>query len=423
MTSLKTKYIILIWIIILILFLFYCVFRLGYLREKYGNTLLQITETQPNIISYINNVENKGSIADISGCEDVYDDNIAVKLFPVLPPLTSTTVVNPGTTVANPIINYNNCQTAYADYLSKNKDVKSIPFGESRSLSDICPITAKSPKYSQCLQSLMNNFSDNANILDNINTDMTTSINKRIAYRADAVSNIQTAINPFIHSKAQSDFNKNMQMNGQVPQYQEDVLGLVNNYYQSKYKTDKEGFINVSSISGAFGTSGDPTPTNLSTMIITSSIKKKFFGTYQPVKGQFPILNYVNITLNYDNDNQSYNPLITVGNIVEEIPRTIILTIDNGTVKIIYNVVYIENYNALDNVIKINLTEKTTFEANNSQNQSPIMQQLLSTLGINAPARLIMTYEEYTSQEKKLHKTYKLVNDNLDTILILNKIK
>ena len=406
----------------MILFLFYCVFRLGYLREKYVNTLLQIANTQPNIISYINNIENKGSITDIQGCEDIYDDNIAVQSLTVLPPL-------PGPKLLNSITKYNNCQTAYADYLAKNKDVNFIEIGKTQSLSDICPITSKSPKYSQCLQALMNNFSDNANILDNINTDMTTSINKRIAYRSDAVSDIQSAINPFIHSKAQSDFNKNMQMNGQVPQYQEDVLGLVNKYYQNKYKSGKEGFANVSSMSGVFGTSGTPIPTNLSTMIITSSIKDKFFGTYKPTKGQFTILNNVNITLNYDNISQSSNPLITVGNITEELPRNITLTIDNGsidngTIQIIYNVINIENYNKLDNVIKINLSEKTTVESNNnSQNQSPIMQQLLSTLGINAPARLIITYEEYTSQENKLHKTYKLVNDNLDTILVLNKIK
>ena len=56
MISIQTKYIILFWIIILILFTFYCVIRLGYLREKYDNVLLQkIQTTKPNVIVQLYN--------------------------------------------------------------------------------------------------------------------------------------------------------------------------------------------------------------------------------------------------------------------------------------------------------------------------------------------------------------------------------
>ena len=73
MINIKTKYLILIWIIILILFTFYCIFRLYYLKEKYDTvSLLNLPSSQlsgsqqssslsqntsPNIITYINNIE------------------------------------------------------------------------------------------------------------------------------------------------------------------------------------------------------------------------------------------------------------------------------------------------------------------------------------------------------------------------------
>ena len=65
-------------------------------------------------------------------------------------------------------------------------------------------------------------------------------------------------------------------------------------------------------------------------------------------------------------------------------------------------------------------TNQNKFQS--QQDQSIIVQQLLSLLGINLPARLIMTYEEDTSLENIKHRHYKIVNDNLDTILVLNKI-
>jgi hypothetical protein len=43
-------------------------------------------------------------------------------------------------------------------------------------------------------------------------------------------------------------------------------------------------------------------------------------------------------------------------------------------------------------------------------------------LGINSPSTLIMVFEEYTSTENIKHKSFKLVNDNLDTILVLEKL-
>jgi hypothetical protein len=354
---------------------------MGYLREKYDNVLLKTTK--PNIISYINNIQAKNDITDMPGCTDVYDDNFAVQA-----------------------LGYNNCQNAYADYLAKNLDVKST-YGQTKSLADICPVSAKTEKYSKCLQSLMSTFTDNANILDTITSDMNTSINKRISDRNTDISGIENAFSPLLYSKEQVDFNNNMETNGQIPKYQGDKLGFVNKYYSDRYRGGFEGFSN-----------------NLSPLILDPLLVKNFFGTYQIVKGQFTSLNNATITLGYDTAS-SLTPAITVNNITNVLPPPILLTInDNVSLQITYTVNYLENYKALPNVVKLNLIDKNVINTNQNQFQSQqdksiIVQQLLSLLGINIPARLIMTYEEVTSPENKKYRNYKIVNDNLDTILVL----
>lgn len=400
MITLKTKYIILFWIIILILFTFYCVIRMGYIREKYDNILLQTSK--PNIISYINNIQKQNDITDMPGCSGVYDDNFAVQA-----------------------LGYNTCHNAYSDYISKNLDVNAT-YGQTKTLSDICPVSAKSSKYSQCLKALINTFTDNSNILDNITTDMSTSINKRIADRGVAISGIETVLNPFMYSKSQVDFNNNMQMNGQVPKYQDDKLALINQYYQNRYRGGFEGFANIPSTLSTTQTAdllGTPVSPNISTLVLDKKLIKDFFGTYQVVKGQFTSLNNMTFTLGYDKSSSSIQS-IDVNNIIEEISPAILLTFDNRSLKISYTVNYVENYNSLSNVIKLNLSDKNIVTDTNQyqQDQTTITQQLLSTLGINIPARLIMTYEDNTSPARVKRRTYKLVNDNLDTILILNKI-
>lgn len=411
MVTLKTKYIILIWIIILILFTFYCIIRMGYLREKYDNVLLKTITTQPNIISYINNIQAQKDITDMPGCSNVYDDNFAVQA-----------------------LGYNTCQNAYADYLAKNLDVKS-KYGQTKSLEDICPVSTKTEKYSQCLQSLMTTFTDNANILDTITSDMNTYINKRVSDRNAYISGIETAINPLIYNKDQVDFNNNMQINGQIPKYQSDKLLLVNQYYANRYRGGFEGFNNnilspyfsgSSSGSSSGLSSGTSVPSNLSPLILDPLLMKNFFGIYKTVKGQFTSLNNTTITLGYDTSS-SLTPTITVNNLTVVSNPAILLTIDNISLQITYTVNYLENYKALPNVIKLNLIDKNvvvdTNQFQSQQDQSIIVQQLLSILGINVPSRLIMTYEDITSPENITHRQYKIVNDNLDTILVLNKIQ
>ena len=67
------KHIILFWILGLILFTFYCIFRIKYIREKYDD--ITSDDEQNTIISNINRIQNHNNITDMPGCSNVYDDN------------------------------------------------------------------------------------------------------------------------------------------------------------------------------------------------------------------------------------------------------------------------------------------------------------------------------------------------------------
>ena len=71
------------------------------------------------------------------------------------------------------------------------------------------------------------------------------------------------------------------------------------------------------------------------------------------------------------------------------------------------------------NVIKIDLFDQTLNSTQPTDIQT--LQQLLNILGITVPNRLIMTIDEFTSSEKITRKTYKLLNADMHTIMILDK--
>ena len=394
MINIKTKYLILIWIIILILFTFYCIFRLYYLKEKYDTvSLLNLPSSQlsgsqqssslsqntsPNIITYINNIETTNNkIIDVPGCENVYDDNIAVQK-----------------------LGYNSCSNAYADYLEKTLDVNK-KYGKTNSLAEICPVSAKTPKYSQCLKTLLQKYTNTANIVDNISKDMENSINSRIQYRISALDDIQNEINPLILNKDQNDFKQYMILNGQVAKYSEDTIGLVDNYYQKKYS---EGFV------GSSGSAG-----SVLTYIVDPAVKSKFFGSYSPINGQYIAFNDLVVSLEYDTSTNKKTNKSQVNQV-----QPIILTISSksNNLSIVYNIVKIDNYKAMKNAIIMTLSSQDII---NQQADYQTIQQLLTVLGITAPTQLVMVYDEFTSSENIIHKSYKLSNINLDTIMVLNK--
>jgi len=384
-----------------------------YLREKYDNTPnpTPFPTNTANIINYINNIQKQKKITDVKNpleCKNLYDDNIRVQSM-----------------------GYNNCESGYADYLAKGFDVNNR-YGQPKSLAEVCPISTKSSLYAQCLTSLLNKFTDNINIVNSINADMSTSINKRLQNRSTILDNIQNQMNPLIVNNDQNKFNNYMKVNNSIALYKDDVLGLSKKYYQNRYGniagfSNIEGFDNID---------------NVTVNIVDPSIEKLFFGDYKPIDGQYLVFNDLTLTLGYDVDENAdlmSNSIPNLTQMPKEIPtlnltntiskptqsskKKIILMITSKTngLDIVYNIINIDNFKALPNAVKLSISSKKIINNTNNSSDAQTIQQLLNTLGIYAPTQLVLSYEEYISTENILHKTYKLVNDNLDTILILNK--
>ena len=413
------KYMILFWIIGLILFTFYCIFRIKYVIDKTENfnptlavptntlavptnnvwiTKPQTTMNSNNIIAYINNVQSTKSITDIPGCENMYDDNINVQK-----------------------LGYNNCNNAYSDYVSKGLNVKN-KYGKTQALVDICPVSCRSTQYDLCLDSLFHKYSDNTIILNGINTDMTNSINNRINKRSDALYNIQKIMNPFIYSKSQKGFHNKMLVDGNIAKYPYETLGLIDKYYKNRYGESIETF-----------TSDSKNSSESFTNVIDPKLEKIFFGKFKPLTGQLLAFDDVIFTIEYDSsytpiptakgkNNVSSKPTATeydVGKSLNTNAVPVYFTISNDDIYLSYTITKLDNYKLQSNAIKIILYEKDIIHQSDDNN---IIDPLLQVLGINENSSLIIIYDEYVSTEKIKHKTYRLVNDSLDTILTLEKI-
>ena len=200
----QTKYIILFWIIALVLFTFYCLFRLSYMHKTIKANITQqipkasismnssnalnkfadvadtdtdnitnITEALPiDAITYLNNILTKDKITDIKECENVYDDNLGVRA-----------------------LGYSTCGNAFTDYFNRGLDPDK-KYGFTKSLSNYCPITTKNPTYMQCMRYLLTKFTDNVNITKGLNEDMIDNINSRLQERSNILNNIEETLNP-----------------------------------------------------------------------------------------------------------------------------------------------------------------------------------------------------------------------------------
>ena len=394
------EYIIFFWIMGLVIFTFYCIFRLRYISERYDDIPYNnLTEHNKDIITYINNIQLKDKVSDLPGCENLYDDNLYVKS-----------------------LGYENCSNAFSDYLSKNLNVND-KYENTKSLADICPISTNSRKYNKCILQLLNKFSDNATILENVNIDMNKSINKRLRERSNLLYNIETSINPFIYSKTQTNFNDDMIVNGHVSNYTDnnnsDKLRLINNYYQDRYIGGGEAFtsINTNDVKNI--------KNEKFTNIVDANIEMFFFGKYKPIGGQFLALNDIVLSIEYDlitNHSKllKHSYMLEQEQINNNYLRSVIFTIKTNNLFIIYKISRITNYKKHDNMVQLILGEKNI--VTQLQDDS-IVDHILTMLGIYSSTSLILVFDSFISSESITHTTYKLVNDNLDTILVLDKMK
>jgi hypothetical protein len=402
---LQSKYLILLWIIILIIFTFYCIYRLSRINQpttssnnfenivqSAAQSAIQTQPTQQNLINYITAEQEKNRIIDIPGCQNVYDDNIAVRA-----------------------LGYNNCATANADYYHRNLDINN-KYGRSKSLAEICPVSTNTDAYLNCMQLLLNKFNTNANMLDKINGDMASLVNKRLSERSDILNSVDIAVNPLLYSKEQVDFKRIMQSGESLNPTPDQILENVDKYYSAKYGFSKSVFANINTPKD--NSTVESFASNLEIYNVDPYIDTTFFGIFTPIKGQFLAFNNITVSLNYDTTTDT--------EILDNGKKIILTVMDNNTnSQLVYQVVNIDFYQQYKNVIKIDLFDQTINSSHSSHSSQPdnnqTLQQLLTTLGITVPNRIIMSMEEFTSSENITRKTYKLMNANMSTIMILEK--
>ena len=399
-----TKYLILLWIVILVVFTFFCIYRLSILNPQPTNKFVDIEQspqlpqpsqmvipntTSQNIIDYISAEQSKDKITDIPGCQNVYDDNIAVRS-----------------------LGYNNCATANADYYHRNLDINK-KYGNAKTLAEMCPVSTKSDAYMKCMQLLLAKFNTNATIMDKINADMSSILNKRLAERSDVLNNVEIVMNPYLFSKDQQEFRNNMTLGEPINPTPDQVLENVNNYYETKYGFSKSVFGDVKD------DIKEPFASNLEIYNIEPEIEAKFFGVFIPIKGQFLAFDNLTVLLNYDTtaDNTQVS---STGEVINTGKKILLTIIDNNTnTQIVYRVINVDYHLQYKNVIRIDLFDQTINSSQPSNTQA--LQQLLTTLGITTPNRILLSVDEFTSTENITHKTYKLMNSSNDTIMIMEK--
>jgi hypothetical protein len=371
--------------------------------------------TSQTIISYLDNLKAHNKIIDVKGCENVYDDNVRVRE-----------------------LGYNSCGNAYADYLNNNLDPEQ-KYGNAKSLSEVCPVSTKSEQYMDCMMKLITKFDTNSNILENVNGEMTNIINSRLINRSSVLNNIGIDMNAYLNSDIQREFN-NMQLlrDNNLNATLDEQLKNANVFYSDRAGISVNVFkdipANIPSSSIQVKNTIESFENNLTVIDVDPYIKDVFFGDYKAVPGQYLAFNNLLVTLDYEKTNQPNqpnppNPPIQPNQAdnqtmnKKESPKKIILKILdlNNDANVVYTVNNINTVEGKRNMIQLTLFDEKVIT--NTQGDSKTMFQLLQLLGDNKSNRIRIEADEFTSTEKIVHKTYKIMDYYNNTIMIMNKVR
>ena len=414
--DIPTKYIILFWIIALILFTFYCLFRLWYLgtsaRDSFYDTATPTptsttlsasgtsTTTAPNAIQYANDILAHDQITDVPACANVFDDNYGVRA-----------------------LGYRSCNDAFADYLAKGLDT-SKKYGATKSVADYCPATTKSPLYMQCMATLLDKYNTSANMLQGAANDMSALVNKRLQDRSNVLNDIQLAVAPYTNSKTLQDFETQSGLLGTSNQTSDDRLSSASNYFQGKYGSSVSVFANVPQNNA----NKDPAIvegfTSVSIMV-EPYIVSNFFGSYTPVKGQYLAFDNLQVSLDFmaaetSTTPSSTNTAASMGPGPSNVGAvSLVITDSNTNGAIIYDVGKVDYYEGAKNAIVLDITKQTVNVVNAGDDQN--LQQLLILLGVAVPTKLVIMLEQTVSGAGVARWTYKLMNLNMDTVMVMKK--
>ena len=377
--------------------------------DKFNDTGIAVT-TNPNAIQYADNLLAKDQITDVPACANTFDDNYGVRA-----------------------LGYRSCNDAYADYIVKGLDT-SNNYGATKSVADYCPVTTKSPQYMQCMATLLEKYNSGANMLQGVTNDMSALVNKRLQDRSNVLNDIQLEIIPYTNNKQIQDFEFDAGLLGTANQTSNDKLYNASRYFQNKYGSSVNVFANVPNNPVLNSTTTNKEFTGIvegfSSVSITVDpyIVTNFFGQYSPVKGQYLAFNNLQVSLDFM-DNTAIAPATTTTTTEESSKQEqgpsnsgkVSLTINdiNTNGQIIYNIGKVDYYEKMKNAIVINITGQTTNVSSAGDDQN--LRQLLMVLGISIPTKLVIMLEQIVSDAGVERWTYKLLNLNMDTIMVMKK--
>lgn len=408
----STKYIIFIWIVSLIIFTFYCIFRLWYMSSTASFEDI-IEPTKYDAISYINDLLKQDKIQNIPACASVYDDNVGIG-----------------------ILGYRSCKDAYQDYFTKGLDMNE-KYGYSKSLSELCPESTKSPQYLQCMKNLLNKFTISANIVNGVNNDMSQSINQRLQERSDILNDIQLDMAPYLSNSDIKDFKikTGAGLLSNSSKQTDELLRGISMYYKSKYGVSQSAFADISNTQPTQQQTNQSQIKKPGEIIIDQYFANTFIGNYKPVKGQYLAFDNILISLDFELPIEIPSNLRTTSNtgssnmeskdsnrkIVSNKGKLNLTITDNDTKALItYSIDKLEKYQEKQNAISLSISSQiinTNIVAN-----TQTLQQLLYLLGLNIPTKIIMTIEIQKNDLGLEYRTYKILNQSLDTIMVLRRV-
>ena len=408
----STKYIIFIWIVSLIIFTFYCIFRLWYMSSTASFEDI-IEPTKYDAISYINDLLKQDKIQNIPACASVYDDNVGIR-----------------------ILGYRSCKDAYQDYFIKGLDMNE-KYGNSKSLSELCPESTKSPQYLQCMKNLLNKFTISANIVNGVNNDMSQSINQRLQERSDILNDIQLDMAPYLSNSDIKDFKikTGAGLLSNSSKQTDELLRGISIYYKSKYGVSQSAFADISNTQPTQQQTNQSQIKKPGEIIIDQYFANTFIGNYKPVKGQYLAFDNILISLDFElpieipsnprttSNTESSNMESKDSNrkIVSNKGKLNLTITDNDTKALItYSIDKLEKYQEKQNAISLSISSQII--NSNIVANTQTLQQLLYLLGLNIPTKIIMTIEIQKNDLGLEYRTYKILNQSLDTIMVLRRV-
>ena len=376
-------------------------------RNNFVNSVPQKTMAD-NILDYINSAKK---IADfktlnidtayltedekraIIECKNINNDDNTVKTITNLPalfPYTAAKYVQPSSNIS--------CSAIYSEFLLNNKDFDAkillIPNNVKKSLNDLCPVTVKTPKYINCLDTVDNILKKTSAIVSDVRGHIDDSVNKNIDDSFNKLGDLESDL---LTAQMQQKYEDYMLYSGDTPDIYNtsnisdaNILAGVNKYYSTKAI---EGFSNMDDV------------IEKGITVMNEGQTKYFSGNFVLTKS-FNLLD--NITIEIKNniiifyDNVSKTPLF-------------FYEYDNvKTVGVLNNNMSVSRISSGElQAVKVRITKLTQNNSGNSMENVELLT-LLNNIGFTAPGfiYIVRTDIDVLDGSKRMKKEYYLVKNS-----------